>query len=231
MTALVRHNPSDSAVARHEAAHAAVAYLHGWGVGRISAVRNGDTEGFCAITPPASRSDFQLALEEATILIAGRVGCLVGDDRRDTERAVELARSIAWSDEEGQAILDFCHARAFAMVQQLDERGVIDNFVERMDAAGGEIDLDHPARRDFKPLIEVPVTINMPPPERSPRTLKVIRDENGDASAYEEVPTINITNEIIVPPAQNKIIRFDRDSSGAIVEASSEDADPTPAAA
>lgn len=209
MSALVVRLPDRTAVARHEIGHALTAVVLGWGVGRVSA---GNAAGSTAITPPSSRSSFQNAVDEITILLAGRAACLCGDDSRDTTRAVEVAREIVSSDEEGQALLDYCLARAYGILDRASANGTLDRFIRLLEDRG-ELDLNRPAQRDFAALFEVPVTINLPEWSR----------------AATDAPTININVEPTPITVENtvevqqpdKVISFQRDFEGKIVEAES----------
>jgi hypothetical protein len=192
-------------VARHELAHALTACVLGWQVGKVSATSDGNTiKGACEITPPPGRSEFQCTLDRIVILLAGRAGCIVGD-REDTDLAVQLARGIVRSSQEGQALIDYAQARAITIVESAIDSGIFEKFVEMLDS-DGVIDLRHEATRDFAPLFEIrtaPITINVPP--AAPPVVNVTID-----------PT-PVTVE--VPPQPDKLITFHRNGDGELIEA------------
>jgi hypothetical protein len=203
---LVRRNPCDEAIARNVAARALIAVELGFGVRRVSAVRDGNVMGVCAIEAPRTRSAFQNVIDECVIVYAGRVSCLVGNDREDTARLSELAASVASSDHEAQALLDFAYERAVSLVDHARTSGMIDKFVGLLDGSGGELDCDRDAVRDYAPLFDVrspPITVNMPAP-----IVNVTLPE-------QQPPTVNVE----VPAQPDKIVRFTRDGNDQIVEA------------
>jgi hypothetical protein len=197
-------DPTD-AVARHELAHAITACVLGWQVGKVSVTRDGSTlTGSCEISPPPGRSSFQCTLDQLTILLAGRAGCIAGDDRADTDLAVELASGIVGGEEEGQALIDYAQARAIAIVERAIDSGVFDRFVDSLNDSGGVIDLQHRATRDFAPLFEIraaPITVNVPPP--------IINITSAP---------VTVENQIDVQQP-DKLITFHRNGDGELIEA------------
>jgi hypothetical protein len=195
-------------VARHELGHAVVAVAQGWGVGRLSTVPDGNVGGFCEITPPQGRSSLQLAIEEITIRLAGRVACMVGDDSRDVELALDIASRFVKTDEEGQALCDYCIARAASFIDSASRIGLFDEFLPLIEERDGVYDFQREPQRDFAPLFEVrtaPITINVP---------------------AQDAPIVNVTMPEQKPPivnveAPDKLVTFHRNSDGEIIEAES----------
>jgi hypothetical protein len=188
---------------------AITACVLGWQVGKVSVTRDGSTlTGSCEISSPPGRSSFQCTLEQITILLAGRAGCIAGDDRDDADLAVELASGIVGCDEEGQALIDYAQARGIAIVERAIDTGVFDRFADALKGSGGVIDLRHQATRDFAPLFEVrtaPINITLPP---------------------QPAPIVNVTLPEQPPPVVNveapdKLVTFHRNGDGEIVEAES----------
>jgi hypothetical protein len=193
-------------IARHELGHAVCAVAQGWGVGRLTIVPDGNVGGSCQIMAPQGRSSYQLAIEEITIRLAGRVACQVGDDSADVALALEVARRAVSNDYEGQCLIDYCIARAASLIEKADRIGLIDKFVALLEERGGVHDFRHEPIRDIKPLIEVqtaPITVNMPPPIINITT-----------------PGVTVENQIDVQ-SPDKTISFFRDTDGQIIEAES----------
>ena len=166
-----------------------------------------DASGFEVDVPPAE-PECLAAIEEITIRLAGRVGCLVGDDSKDIGLALEIARTVIGSETEGQALCDYAVERATSLIAKASRIGLIDKLVDRLEESG-VIDLEHEPRRDFAPLFEIrqaPITVNLP---------------------AQPAPVVNVTLPQQDPPvvnveAPNKVVMFERDYDGNIVEAVTE---------
>ena len=212
MSELVQHNPCDIAIARNVAGRAIAALMLGWGVGRVSAIRDGNVLGECVIQAPETRTAFQNAADGCVVTFAGRLSCLIGNDWEDTERLSALAASVTGSSREAQALLDFAHERAVSLVDSVATEERVAKLVQALEASGGAVDFNHDAVRDFSPLVEVhtaPIHITMPPQPAPNVTVNV-----------DPTP---VTVEVAQP---DKTVVFHRDGAGQIVEATTEPAVP-----
>lgn len=183
---------------------------------RISATRDDDDSGSCELVAPQGRSGYQLAIEEATILVSGRVGAIIASDHQDVARCLELAAANSLSDSEAQTFLDLAYERALALVIRAQNTGMLNRFLELLQRHDGELNTSFAARRDLQPLIEVTpqITVNTAAP-----IINLTLPE-------QPAPLVTVENQIDLQQP-DRVVTFARNFSGQIVEATISDESET----
>ena len=179
--------PSDPVRARHESAHAVVAFKLGWGLGVVSILPRGRSAGRCTSSPPSGRDSHRVTLEEITIKLAGQPA------DNDLAEAEALAAAIATDPYERVLLLAWCKRRAESLLARPDARGAVERLAALLQRHG-ELDLRVPAApsAEASPIrFELhapmpPITIRNEFPERPKRSIQVRRDEDGNVLGFEE---------------------------------------------
>jgi hypothetical protein len=154
MTLAVGNDPArTAAVARHEAAHVAAAYLLGREIARVRIHSDGGEATVARVRDDVDDADLEQVIDDILVLAIGgevdrRSWPRAGGDEGDQALAWDLAERHTASRREAEALVELGRAKAATLAEQRGFQLMVERLTDRLVEAG-ELDGD-----DLRDIIE-----------------------------------------------------------------------------